>query len=341
MKNKFLNLTLKAFLSSFFILSCEKSNDDNNQNNLYEETVAVANRNSSSISFFDANTNVVTSTLKITNSEPMYLVFVPSKDKLYVGDRKNKQVHIINPSTKKLESSINVGNGVFHMWADELGKQLWVNNDIDNAISVIDLATSSVIKTINLDMKPHDVFLTKDGTKAYVSIINSDSTMPDKIYMYSISNYEKLKEVNVGKDPHLFHLPNNNKLIVPCQSGEVYNIDSEKLQIISQKSYPGAHGLYPSPNLDNIFVTNIMGGQIYSVKTTDLTENYAPIATNKPVPHNLVLNKEGSKVFATHSGPNGTTVSAYKVNQNKLVYEQDITVENNPFGLTYYKRNIK
>ncbi|QYS91052.1 YncE family protein [Flavobacterium covae] len=338
MKNKFLILTLKAFFASFIILSCDKNNDDHNQN-LYEETVVVANRNSSSVSFLNANTNAVTNTLKIANSEPMYLVFVPSKDKLYVGDRKNKQVHIINPSTQKLESSINVGNGVFHMWADGLGKQLWVNNDIDNTISVIDLNTNSVSKTINVDMKPHDVFLTKDGTKAYISVFNSDQQMPDKVYLYSTSNYEKLKEVNVGKDPHLFHLSNNNRLIVPCQSGEIYNINGENLQIISQKSYPGAHGLYPNPNLENIFVTNIMGGQMYSIKTNDLVQNYDPISTSKPVPHNLVLNKDGNKIFATHSGSNSTTVSVYKINQNKLVYEQDITVENNPFGLTYYIRN--
>ncbi|AEW85987.1 hypothetical protein B0A78_13435 [Flavobacterium columnare NBRC 100251 = ATCC 23463] len=338
MKNNFLILALKAFFTSFFILSCDKNNDDTTHL-LYEETVAVANRGSSSVSFFDANTNAINSTLKITNSEPMYLVFVPSKDKLYVGDRKNKQVHIINPSTQKLESSINVGNGVFHMWADGLDKQLWVNNDIDNTISVIDLNTNSVIKTINVDMKPHDVFLTKDGTKAYVSVLNSDQGLPDKVYMYSTNNYEKLKEVNVGKDPHLFHLSNDNRLIVPCQSGEVYNIDGEKLQIISQKLYSGAHGLYPSPNLENIFVTNITGGEIYSIKTNDLTQNHTPLSTSKPVPHNLVLNKDGNKIFTTHSGANNTTVSVYKVIQNKLVHEQDITVDRNPFGLTYYKRN--
>ncbi|POR14847.1 hypothetical protein BWK58_15410, partial [Flavobacterium columnare] len=315
------------------------NNDTSTENIMYEETVAVANRNSSSISFFDANTNSIISTLKIPNSEPMYVVFVPTKDKLYVGDRKNKQVHIINPSTKKIENSISVGNGVFHMWADELGKRLWVNNDIDNTISVIDLSSNSIIKTINVDMKPHDVFLTKDGTKAYISVINSNQSVPDKVYLYSTNNYEKLKEVNVGKDPHLFHLSNYNKLIVPCQSGEVYNIDGEKLEIISQKLYPGAHGLYPSPNLETIFITNITGGQIYSLKTNDLTQNESPISSSKPIPHNIVLNKEGTKIFATHSGPNNTSVSVYKISQNKLIHEQDITVENNPFGLTYYKRN--
>ncbi|WP_258931919.1 YncE family protein [Flavobacterium oreochromis] len=101
MRNTFPILALKTFFISFFILSCEKNNDTSTENIMYEETVAVANRNSSSISFFDANTNSIISTLKIPNSEPMYVVFVPTKDKLYVGDRKNKQVHIINPSTKK------------------------------------------------------------------------------------------------------------------------------------------------------------------------------------------------------------------------------------------------
>ena len=173
------------FLASLFI-GCNKDDDDNTSK-VYEERVVVANRGGGSISFIDATTNIVTNTLSIPESEPMYVVYVSAKDKLYVGDRLAKKIHVINPQTKAIENEITVGNGVFHMWADGHGKQLWVNNDIDNTISVIDLNTNMVIQTINVSMKPHDVFLTKDATKAYVSVLNSDATMPDKIFMYSLN----------------------------------------------------------------------------------------------------------------------------------------------------------
>ena len=56
------------------------------------------------------------------------------------------------------------GRGVFHMWADYRGRQLWVNNDIDKTTTVIDPSTLEVLATVPtpadlvaMGGKPHDV----------------------------------------------------------------------------------------------------------------------------------------------------------------------------------------
>jgi YVTN family beta-propeller protein len=327
------------FLATFFI-GCSKD-DDNTTTKTYEERVVVANRGGGSISFIDATSNQVTNTLSIADSEPMYVVYVSSKDKLYVGDRAGKKIHIVNPQTKVVESAVTVGNGVFHMWADGQGKQLWVNNDLDNTISVIDLNTSTVIQTINVGMKPHDVFLTKDATKAYVSVFNSDVTMPDKIFMYSTSTYTKTGEVSVGKDPHLFHLSNTNKLFVPCQSGQVYTLNGNDLSVTSNTAFVGAHGIFSTPDQNNVFVTNISGGQLYSINASTNIQNGTALSSLSTTPHNIVVNEAGNKMFVTHSGATATSVSTYTVNSATLTAGTTITAGTNPFGLTYYKREVK
>jgi YVTN family beta-propeller protein len=339
MKNLIFGLPV-ALLATLFT-SCSSDNYHySDPPKIYEEKVVVANRGAGSISFIDATSNQV-NTLAIAGSEPMYVVYVPIKDKIFVGDRAGKKVHVINPQTKAVEGSITVGNGVFHMWADGLGKQLWVSNDIDNTISVIDLNTNTVVKTINVGMKPHDVFLSKDATKAYVSVFNADAAMPDKVYMYSTSDYSKTGEANVGKDPHLYHLPNTNKLFVACQSGEVYALNGSNLSVISNNAFTGAHGIFPSPDQNTVFVTNITGQQLYSVNATTGMQNGMPLMALITTPHNIVVNEDGNKMFVTHSGGAATAVSTYTINGASLTTGTTITAGTNPFGLAYYKREVK
>lgn len=339
MKNLIFGLPV-ALLATLFT-SCS-SNDYyySDSPKIYEEKVVVANRGAGSVSFIDGTSNQV-STLAISGSEPMYVVYVPTKDKIFVGDRAGKKVHIINPQTKAVESSITVGNGVFHMWADGMGKQLWVSNDIDNTISVIDLNTNTVVKTINVGMKPHDVFLSKDATKAYVSVFNADAAMPDKVYMYSTSDYSKTGEANVGKDPHLYHLPNTNKLFVACQSGQVYALNGSNLSVISNNAFTGAHGIFPSADQNTVFVTNITGQQLYSINAATGMQNGMPLMALSTTPHNIVVNEDGNKMFVTHSGGGATAVSTYTINGTSLTAGTTITAGTNPFGLAYYKREVK
>lgn len=334
----------KAFLSMLiatsFLAACDK---EGNKPVGYEEIVAVANRGDGSVSFIDANTNALKATVAIPGSQPMYIVYVQANDKLYVGDRTGKKVHILNPNTRVVEQSINVGDGVFHMWADGQGKQLWVNNDIDNTISVIDLKSNTVIQTINVDMKPHDVFLTSDGAKAYVSVLNTKPEMPDKIYMYSTTSFIKTAEANVGKDPHLFHLPGSNKLFVPCQSGQVYMLNGTDLNVISNVSLTGAHGLFPSPDQRTLFVSNITGGQLYAINTENNSQKGSTVSSLLATPHNIVVNETGTKMFVTHSGASANMLSTYSINNTGIAIAGDavITTSTNPFGLAYYKRKIK
>ena len=296
--------SFKMLVLTLLLIGC-KNDDDISvpQGSNTEEIVAVANRASENISFVDANTNLVLSTLTISGSEPMYVVYASNTDRIYVGDRAQSKIHVIDPKTRTVETAITVGNGVFHMWANDQGTQLWVNNDVDNTISVIDLTTNTVVQTIDVGSKPHDVFVTKDGSKAYVSIINP--TDPDQIFMYSTSTFSKTGEATVGEDPHVFHIATGNKLFVSCQSGQVYVLNGDDLTEIANESYAGAHGIFGAPDDSNIYVANIVDAQLYSINASTHVANTPALDVTDSKPHNLTVNANGDKLFVSHSRPNG------------------------------------
>ena len=85
----------------------------------------------------------------------MYVVAVNGF--VYVGDRANNWIAVFKASTNLKYELVKVmpgGQGIFHMWADAAGEMLWVNNDIDNTITVFNLRRMVPIKTIDL---PSDI----------------------------------------------------------------------------------------------------------------------------------------------------------------------------------------
>lgn len=336
MKNYFIKpLKLKLCAVSLLALASCSDSDTQNLPETYEGKIVVANRGSGSISFVNAGNTNESKTLSIPNSEPMYVVYVPQNDKLYVGDRAGKKIHVVNPKNQQVENSINAGNGVFHMWADGQGKELWVTNDIDNTISVINLATNTITNTINVDLKPHDVFLTKDGTTAFISVFTASSTV-DKVYKYSLSSHTKTGEVSVGKEPHLFHLPNTNTLYIPCQSGKLYIVNPDTMSITTEKDYAGAHGIFASPDQSKIFISNITGNQLFSINST--SGDQISMSATSIIPHNITANGNGDKIFVTHSSLENK-VSVYNVNPAGVLSNSgSFNAGTNPFGIVYYKR---
>ncbi len=325
----------------FTIQSC----DDDKPSFRLEERVLVANRNAGTVSVIDAQTDQVVATIPVTGTvkgEPMYIAYAANK--IFVGDRANKNVHVYNPDNFAQITTIPCGNGVFHMWADLYGQQLWVNNDLDNTITVIDVAGLSVRKTISVGQKPHDVILSADGRSAFVSIL-SGTAAPDSIFQYNTYNYAVKAKVAVGKDPHLSLNAIQPNLYVPCQSGTVFVLSQHNLKTVATIPVPGAHGAFMDFSGKVFYTTNLPGGgtnALWAINTQTNTIIDSPSNAPVAVPHNLVVNKAGTKLYVTHSGGTSTSVTVYKISAANPtpVYTSTLTTDLNPFGIWYYIRKV-
>ena len=314
--------------------------------------IVVANRNSGTISVIDTKTDEVAGTYQLpaalNTPEPMYVVYVKRGHRVFVGDRANNQVVVFKSSDYSVETTIPVGQGVFHMWADKVGKQLWVNNDIDNTTSVIDLHSLQVIATVptppdlvSMGGKPHDVFLGPLGRIAYVSIVGVAGAS-DYVIQFSTSTFQETGRAAVGKDPHLSIPLISRYLYVPCQnSNEVYVLNRFNMNLVETISVPGAHGAIMTTNGKYFYTTNLPGGGtngLFAIKTRT-NQVIGSTDTPYPVPHNIVVNRSSKKIYLTHSGGTSDKVTVYKISNNNPVpvYLKEITVELNPFGLAFAK----
>jgi YVTN family beta-propeller protein len=278
--------------------------------------------------------------------EPMYVYYSPIGNRVFVGDRSNDRVVVYNASTLDVETTVAAGEGVFHMWGSTAGRQLWVNNDIDNTSTVIDLRSLEVIMTVptpadlvGLGGKPHDVILDPAGEYAYVTVL-AVAGPNDYVVQYSTETFDEVGRAAVGKDPHVSLTRRNQLLYVPCQNtSEVYILHRDSLQVADVLSIPGAHGAGMANNGRYLYTTNLPGGGSEALWTIDIATGQVvgqPVDSPYSVPHNIALTPGGRKLYLTHSGMNDK-VTVYRTSgQDRVpVLTGEVTTGANPFGLAW------
>jgi DNA-binding beta-propeller fold protein YncE len=311
--------------------------------------IVVANRASGTISVIDVHTDEVIGTFALPAAanapEPMYVVQV--RKRVFVGDRANNRVVVFDARSFIFEATVAAGSGVFHMWADPLERQLWVNNDIDKTCTVIDPLTLEVLATVPLPQdltalggKPHDVILDPHfGRFAYVSMIGV-SGAADYVVKYSTQSFQEVGRAAVGKDPHLSVAQQNKLLYVPCQGSSVVMVlDRDSLQPVTTLAIPAAHGAGMTGNGQTFYTTNIAGGGVNGLFAIDTKTNtligggtHTPFA----MPHNIALTPSGHKLYLGHSGASSNKLTIYKITQRVPVLEGTVSVGGfNPFGIAY------
>lgn len=314
--------------------------------------IVVANRGSGSISVIDVSRDVVSGTYNLpaagNTPEPMYVVFVNQTRQVFVGDRANNRVVVYNSHSFNLAGTVDVGAGVFHMWADQRGKQLWVNNDIDNTTSVVDPRNLEVIASVAtptdlvaMGGKPHDVILDHIGKYAYISVLGV-SGVNDYVVQFDTRTFQETGRAAVGKDPHLSLAGRNKYLYVPCQGANaVYILNRFSMAVEAVVSASGAHGAGMPMHGKTFYTTNLPGGGTAGLIALDTRSNsvIGSSDTPYPVPHNIAITKEAHKLYLTHSGGTSDKVTVYSISpKNPLpVLQGEVTVEFNPFGLAYVK----
>jgi DNA-binding beta-propeller fold protein YncE len=311
--------------------------------------IVVANRNSASISVIDItndSVNTIAMPAGTNTAQPMYVGYSATYQRVFVGDRANNRIVVFSAVDFSVEDTVPAGAGVFHMWPSDARDQLWVNNDIDNTITVIDTVTLAVLATapvpadlVALGGKPHDVILDPTAPFAYVSVIGVAGPQ-DYVVKYSADTFLEVGRQAVGKDPHLSIARQNKLLYVPCQnSNAVFVLDRDNLEIKQEIPVSSAHGAGMARNGKLFYTTNIAGGGVDGLVVIDTESNTVIDALDTPfgVPHNIALSPNGKKVYITHSGATASEVSVFaRKNRNQpLSLVTTVVTSLNPFGLAY------
>ena len=311
--------------------------------------IVVANRASGTISVIDTHSDELLGTYELPAGEnapePMYVVFTRRGNRVFVGDRANNQVVVFRARDFSVEAVIAAGAGVFHMWADARSTQLWVSNDIDNTMTVINPGTLAVEATVDLppDLvamggKPHDVILDPQGNYAYVTMLGFTGDN-DYLVQYDAHTFTEMNRAPVGKDPHVSLTFHNEFIYVPAQNSDLVSVFNRyTLELVDEIAAPGAHGAGMPLNGQVFYTTNLPGGGTDGLIAIDLRTNTILGTTDTPyaVPHNIALTPAADKLYLTHSGGTSDKVTVYEIGANNLpLLVGEVTVGFNPFGLSY------
>ncbi len=343
-----ISMLILALFAGFFSFGAAQAAGDGQG----QGKIVVANRGSGNISIIDAGNGELLKNVDLPQGagentpEPMYVVYSRPGDRVFVGDRANDRVVVFEADDFSLLGTVPAGKGVFHMWGDQVGKQLWVNNDIDNTTTVIDphrLETLATVPTpldlVAMGGKPHDVIVDHNAKLAYVSVLGLPGAN-DYVVQFSTETFEETGRAAVGKDPHLSLTRRNSYLYVPTQgSNAVYVLDRFSMEQVDVLAVPGAHGAGMAFNGRFFYTANLPGGGTDALFTIDTkTNTVIGDAVDSPysVPHNIALTQNFDRLFLTHSGPNNT-VTFYDVSSSNPIpeYAGEVTVGSNPFGLAY------
>jgi len=165
----------------------------------------------------------------------------------------------------------------------------YASNEKDNTVSVIDLATMQVLKTVPTGQRPRGMALTSDGARLLVCLGDSN-----RIDIFNTNTWEVIGSIDTP-DPEYAALrqPENNPLYVSNENNAlitVWNIDTQKM-LVQMPTGVEPEGMAVSP--DGLLVVN-------TTETTNMAQFFS-YATGKNLANVLVPPRPRWAAF-THDG---------------------------------------
>ena len=164
-------------------------------------TVYVANVEDGTVSVIDTASLEETGRIEVGKA-PVQVGFTPDGSRVYVSLRDENKVAVIDTATLQVTDRIDVGRSPIQMHATPDGKFVYVANqgsetEPDETVSVIDVASGDVVKTITTGKGAHGVTVSDDGAHAFVANI-VDGTVSE----ISVATQSVVRTHEVGKGPN-------------------------------------------------------------------------------------------------------------------------------------------
>jgi PQQ-dependent catabolism-associated beta-propeller protein len=112
-----------------------------------------------------------------------------------------------------------------------LAEEIWVTNENDDTVSVIDVATLEVIRTLPTGERPRGITFSKDHSRVYICASDSDT-----VQVMDPETGDILHNLPSGEDPEQFVLhPNDRHLYIANEDDAITTVvDTQSRSVIAQ-----------------------------------------------------------------------------------------------------------
>jgi YVTN family beta-propeller protein len=252
-------------------------------------------------------------------------------------DRNADGIGEVDADTYKLKRIIHAGADPEQLAVSADGTRLYVANEDIETLSVVDVATGTVIAAVKVGEEPEGVTIRPDGKVVYVT-----SEGDGAVFAIDTQTNKLIKRIPVGPRPRsIGFLPDGSRGYVSLENqGAIAVFDAKQqkfLRLINlegQGNTPKARpmGITVSPDGATVYVTTGSFGHLF----------YVDPATNKQRtsfevgqrPWGIAL-MPGGKIAYTANGPSND-VSVVDLDAKQVV--KKITVGNRPWGVAIVTR---
>ena len=161
----------------------------------------VANLKGGTVSVIDTQTRKEIAQIAVGKG-PAQVGFTPDGRLAFVSLSEENAVAIIDPATRKMTRKVAVGTVPIQLYATPDSRALLVANQGTRAkpgktVSVIDLESFKVVKTVETGAGAHGVAVDRDGRYAYIT-----NTYANSVSVLDIKDRKVVATVRVGKGPN-------------------------------------------------------------------------------------------------------------------------------------------
>ncbi len=229
------------------------------------------------------------------NLDPRYLAWSSSKNKIYVPNKGNDSISVIDGESFEVIKTIEEVRDPRKIIIHEEHSRGYVINYSQNALTILDLAEDEVQGKIPLPGAPLGVALSQDGQKLYVTLHDHHS-----LALIDTPSLELSQTLPLGTHPSDLVLePTRNSLYVVIRGeNRVAILDSEELKVIGNIPVgENPQHIILHPTLPLAYVSNFGSDSVSVISLTEKREIkriYSVITPNA-----LAMLPDGSKLLVT------------------------------------------
>jgi len=187
------------------------------------------------------------------------------------------------------------------------GEVLLVLNKDENTVSYIDPADRRTLKVVSVDVNPHEVAITANGRKSYVT--NSGGNTVSILDNNAMEETHRIEHEGF-KFPHGVGLSGDeSKLyIASTYAGRVFVIDTSSLKVLKtiNTHQDLVHMIYFDPKKERVLVPNIGSNNITILDTaTDEVVTHIPVGRG---PEGAAVHPEGKQLYVANQHDNNLSI---------------------------------
>ena len=261
---------------------------------------------------------------------PSGAAFDSSNGYVYVTDFLSNSVSVINGSSNRVISTIDVGSPDAATY-DSSNGYVYVSNCFSSSVSVINGSTNNVISTIDVGQHPSGAAF--DSSNGYVYVANAYS---NNVSVINGSTDSVIATISVGSGPSgvAFDPINGYIYVTNYESDNVSVINGSTNNVISTidvGSYP-QRAAFDSAN-GYVYVTNFLSNNVSVINGS--SNKFISTVDVGSYPHGVAFDPTNGYIYVTNDGSGN--VSVINGSTNNVI--STIDVGSSPYGAVFDSSN--